>query len=383
MSVKRRPDGKWRARYRDATGKEHAAHRDTKREAQQWLDEQKAGHLIGQYVDPRAGRITFRAYAETWRLAQVHRGKTAIQYESKLRLHAYPVLGDMPLANILPSTIQSWVKRMSTESDGHAALAPSTVQLVYKIVSGVFKAAVRDKRLASSPCVDVRLPKVPKTRVMPLTTEQVEILRDRVPAELRALIVLVAGTGLRPSEALGVTRDRLRLLGKNPALTVDRQLESGAGGRTRFAPLKTAASDRVVPLPRVVIAALNEHIATYGTLAFTDDNGASGDLLFHFAGTPITRSRFWHLFQDARAAAKLTEATGTGLHALRHYYASLLIRHGESVKVVQARLGHASAAETLDTYSHLWPDSDDRTRDAVDSALLARNADYLRTADRG
>jgi len=47
----------------------------------------------------------------------------------------------------------------------------------------------------------------------------------------------------------------------------------------------------------------------------------------------------------------------------------LLIRHGESVKVVQARLGHATAAETLDTYSHLWPDSDDTIRAAGDAAL--------------
>ena len=69
---------------------------------------------------------------------------------------------------------------------------------------------------------------------------------------------------------------------------------------------------------------------------------------------------------------------GTGFHALRHYYASLLIRHGESVKTVQARLGHASAVETLDTYSHLWPDSDDRTRDAIDS-VLGSAADALRT----
>jgi site-specific recombinase XerD len=51
------------------------------------------------------------------------------------------------------------------------------------------------------------------------------------------------------------------------------------------------------------------------------------------------------------------------------YYASLLIRHGESVKVVQHRLGHKSAVETLDTYSHLWPDSEDRTREAVDQVL--------------
>ena len=62
---------------------------------------------------------------------------------------------------------------------------------------------------------------------------------------------------------------------------------------------------------------------------------------------------------------------------MRHYYASLLIRHGESVKTVQSRLGHASAVETLDTYSHLWPDSDDRTRDAIDS-VLGFTADGLR-----
>jgi integrase len=59
------------------------------------------------------------------------------------------------------------------------------------------------------------------------------------------------------------------------------------------------------------------------------------------------------------------------MHDLRHYYASLLIRHGESVKTVQRRLGHATTAETLETYAHLWPDSDDRTRDAVDAVLGA------------
>ena len=71
-------------------------------------------------------------------------------------------------------------------------------------------------------------------------------------------------------------------------------------------------------------------------------------------------------------------AEGATFHDLRHYYAPLLIRHGESVKVVQARLGHATAAETLDTYAHLWPDSEDRTRQAVDW-VLGRPADYLRT----
>lgn len=82
------------------------------------------------------------------------------------------------------------------------------------------------------------------------------------------------------------------------------------------------------------------------------------------------------LARTARIAATAGETpsnvkspTTITFHDLRHFYASLLIRHGESVKTVQARLGHASASETLDTYSHLWPDSDDRTREAVDAVL--------------
>ena len=75
---------------------------------------------------------------------------------------------------------------------------------------------------------------------------------------------------------------------------------------------------------------------------------------------------------------KQSGLSGVTMHGLRHFYASLLIRRGESVKTVRARLGQASASETLDTYSHLRPDSDDRTRAAVDS-VLGRVADSVRT----
>lgn len=59
-------------------------------------------------------------------------------------------------------------------------------------------------------------------------------------------------------------------------------------------------------------------------------------------------------------------------HDLRHHFASLLIADGSDVKVVQARLRHASAKTTLDTYSHLWPDSDESTRSTVEKATAAR-----------
>ena len=53
---------------------------------------------------------------------------------------------------------------------------------------------------------------------------------------------------------------------------------------------------------------------------------------------------------------------GFRFHDLRHYLASLLIASGADVKVVQARLRHASAKTTLDTYGHLWPDADESAR---------------------
>jgi integrase len=94
-------------------------------------------------------------------------------------------------------------------------------------------------------------------------------------------------------------------------------------------------------------------------------------------GGPLRRSGFGNAWRKATVDAGVP---GFVFHGLRHYHASLLIRHGESIKTVQERLGHASAVETLDTYSHLWPDSDDRTREAVDSVLTpAPAADSPRT----
>lgn len=366
-SIKQRTDGVWRARYRDAAGKEHARHFKLKREAQRWLDEVTTSVVTGQYVDPKAGRLTFLEYAETWLSAQVHRPATAELYRSHLERHAYPVLGHLTLGSVRRTTVQGWVKGLTT------TLAPATVGVVYTVVASVFRAAVRDRKIASTLCDGIALPEVVKTRVQPLATAQVDALRDAVPPELQALVILTAGTGMRQGEVLGLTRDRLRLLGRNPEVTVDRQLVTLPGGETAFGPLKTGASYRSIPLPRVVVEALNEHLAACDV--------GDAELLFTIAGKGITRQRFGHVWRPAAKTAGLTAATGTGMHALRHYYASLLIRYGESVKTVQGRLGHKSATETLDTYGHMWADSDDRTREAVDSVLGAP-ADSPRTDGR-
>jgi len=113
----------------------------------------------GLYVDPAGGRTHFGEYAEQWRAGQIHRPSTAARAETYLRLHAYPALGNSPIGAIRRSEIQGWVKQQS------AVLAPGSVELVYRWVATIFKAAVADRLIASSPCIRIALPKRADTEV--------------------------------------------------------------------------------------------------------------------------------------------------------------------------------------------------------------------------
>lgn len=352
-SVERWKGGRWRARYRTPDGKSRGKVFDRKIDAERFLTSMEHAKLTGDYVDPSAGKVTLRSYAERWRTSQVqHRASTVTQVESHLRNHVYPTFGDRPIGSIRPSEVQAWVK----ERSGH--LAPATLEVAYRYLVSVMRAAVDDRVITRNPCVRIKLPKVEKPVVVPMELAEVERIRDAMPDRYRAVVTLAAGTGLRVSECLGLTVDRVDFLRRS--LRVDRQLIMAGGAAPTFGPPKTAASVRTVPLPDTVGEALAEHLAKYPA-------GEHGLIFTTAAGGPVRRTKFWDTWRAAVEAAGMP--TGLRFHELRHFYASLLIRFGESVKVVQERLGHASAAETLDTYSHLWPDSEDRTRAAVDGVL--------------
>lgn len=103
----------------------------------------------------------------------------------------------------------------------------------------------------------------------------------------------------------------------------------------------------------MVLESLSEHVRRFPP-------GPEQLLCTNSAGRPVSRSSFGETWRKVTDAAGL--GAGVRMHDLRHYYASSLIRHGESVRDVQSRLGHSSAGETIDTYMHLWPDSEGRTR---------------------
>ena len=268
--------------------------------------------------------------------------------------------------------MQALIKTLS------ATLAPGTVGQVYKVAGRMFAAAVDDRIIAASPCHRIRLPRDDRPEVVAPTVEQITALAGVIQPRYRALVVLLAGSGLRIGEALGLNVSDVDFLRRT--VKVERQrLQSG-----RIGPPKTPKSARTVPLGQVVIDELAAHLAAYpsdGPL-FTITTGEP-------LGYPTWRSIWAHALDvEAKArvevAAKVRPHVETvrldiDTHSLRHFYASALIAGGASVKVIQTRLGHGSAVVTLNTYGHLWPGDDDLTRTVMDGAFRLL-ADSLRTS---
>ena len=141
----------------------------------------------------------------------------------------------------------------------------------------------------------------------------------------------------------------------------NRQMLTVAGAVPAFAPPKTRRSNRTAVVPSAVLDALASHMARYPL-------GPDGLLFTRDDGTPMRRDLLGSIWRTAAATVKVV---GRSPHDLRHYAASVMIEQGASVKAVQQQLGHEKATTTLDTYAHLWPDSADITRRALDAGLQA------------
>jgi integrase len=315
--------GRWRARYRTPEGKSRSRVFDRKLDARRWLASVEHQKMVGGYVDPSSGRITFRSYAEQWSARQVWRESTGSAVAVALA-RAYPVIGDRPIAALRTSELQALVRLLADRGK-----APTTIKATYRAVAAVLKAAVTDRVLATSPAVGVRLPKIDRPRVQPLELEQVQALAAVMPARAAASVLFAAGSGLRMGEVLGLTVDRVDFLRRT--VRVDRQMIAPLGsGVPTFGPPKTAASNRVVPLAAVTLEGLAAHLARWPA-------GPDGLIFTSSEGGAWRRGKFGALVRTAREKAGLPESVT--FHDLRHHFASVLIGAGCSIKAVQEALG--------------------------------------------
>lgn len=366
----------WLARYRGPDGREVSRTFETMGAAASWRADELKRVREGRWSSPADGRVTFREYAERWRAGAGHRGQSAATVESRLRLHAYPTLGDRPLAELRHSELRAWLTRLER------TLAPWTVYGVHSIARTVLNAAVSDHLLpAGSPFARIPLAGVARREpVVPLTVPEVRLLLEHASPPYRALFALGAATGMRGGELRGLCLEEVNLLRRT--VRVERQLHHVAPApglplAHAWGPPKTPRSYRTLDVPRWACDELAAHLAARPavetTLPVVDTPRVTehtGALVFTTrTGAPIRRNGLAAAWHTAERRAELV--AGGGPHALRHHVASLLIAAGESVKVVQAQLGHATAAETWDTYAHLFPDHDGRVRNALEDAWNA------------
>lgn len=362
---------RYRVRYTDPTGRACTKLFDKKVDAENYDASVRTDVRRGEYIDPRAGKVTFREVAEDWRTNQVHATNTVLLIESLFRRHVYPYLGNRPIATIKRSDIQGLVRRLSV------SLAPASVKVAYRFVVSVFRSATLDGIVLKTPCVGIGLPEVVKKRVRVLPMSDIDALRDAKPDRWQALDDLGALAGLRQGEAFGLEVEHVDFLRRR--IRVEQQLLWLPGEPPFLGPPKTTSSLRTVPIGKTLVARLAAHLKAFPAVEVEIIDKTSGTpvtrkarLISTLSGRAISRSQYSR--QVWRPAVKKVGLQGPGeptFHDLRHFYASALIAHGASPTQVQQRLGHASATETLNTYSHLWPDEDDRTAAAIDALFEA------------
>ncbi len=364
-SISKRPDGRWRARYRDPDGKEHARHFDRKVDGERWLAQMTAALVTGQYVDPRAGRITFAEYFANWATRQVWETTTVQAMGLAARSATF---ADMPLGNVRRSHVEQWVKQMTT-----AGLAPGTIRTRMGNVRSVLRAALRDRVIAADPSEGVTLPRIRRQAMaMTLPTpEQIGQLLSVADGWFRPFLTLAAFSGLRLGEAAGLQLSDVDFLRRS--LVVARQVQRAPGGRIEVRPPKYG-SERVVFLADGVLEELGRRISTR-----VHGQTPSQWLFMTPDGDPPHQNTVGHLWRKACRDAGLS---GITLHDCRHFYASGLIAAGCDVVTVQRALGHAKATTTLNTYAHLWPSAEDRTRRAAGHLMASVSRSCGLSADR-
>jgi integrase len=318
-NVARRPDGRWRARYRDPSGRERSKHFDRKADAQRWLGQVEQSKARGEWIDPASGRITFAEWARTWLATKASRkAKTQLSYESVLRTRVLPRWGSVRLTDISHADVVRWQSELASE------VGPSLTRLALAVLSQALKLAVRDGRLPRNVVEGVPQPRQPRGRQRFLSQEEVRRLAGECAAPYDTVILFLAYTGLRFGEMAA-----LKVSDVDPArrrVHVGANLVEVSGRLHQDTPKSHRA--RSVPVPRFLLAELRSHV----------DGGRSDDLLFTTAaGTPLRNSNFrHHVFDPAVKRAGLHPLTP---HDLRDTAASLAVAAGANVKAVQRMLG--------------------------------------------
>ncbi|HXQ44651.1 MAG TPA: site-specific integrase [Acidimicrobiales bacterium] len=356
-SVRRLPSGHWQARYRDpANGRLLSAPQTftTKANASLWLSVVEADLARGCFVDPKAGDVSVREYAEHWLDHRVLRPRTVELYRGLLDRYVLPSLGEVQLGKLTPLTVRGWHSRMAKAGKP----GPITIAKAYRLLKTICSTAVADELLVRNPC-NVKGAAVERSKERPvLSVAQIDALVGSIDPRYKGMVLLGSWCGLRLGELLALTRGDIDLV--NGLIYVTKSAAELKSGERVVGPPKTAAGIRKVAIPPHVLPAVEAHLDE-----FTGPDSA--DLVF--VGTKGQAVRRASLYTAWLAAVNGAGLEGTHFHDLRHTGATLAAMTGASTKELMSRLGHASPVAAL-RYQHATENRDVAIAEALSELAI-------------
>jgi integrase len=342
-----RPDGLWVAQFTLPSGKRKTKYGKNQQTVRSWLLEARKAAKDGFMTD--VGNITFGELIERYyNDVALHtlKPKTLESYETLIRLHIKPELGNIKLNQLTPVHLQTLYSEKIK-----AGYSKRTVQYIHSIIRRILSQGLKwgmtVRNIADATDAPKNNPKPPEM----LTEDQVKKLLASADGRLKTILTLAVMTGMRRSEILGLYWEDVDL--RAGVVHVKHTAQSLRGQGIAISEPKTEKSKRTITLPQSII----------GTLAEQRSTG----LVFHTStGKPIAPRNILRDFQNLCIKIGLPHVT---FHSLRHFHASTLLKINIHPKIVQERLGHSRIDTTLDLYTHLVPGMQKEAADKIDELL--------------
>lgn len=385
-SIRQRSDGTWEARFvvghDPGTGKpiRKSVYAKTQKEVRQKLAQAVAAVDNSDYFEP--SKMTLAQWLDVWAAEYMgdKRYSTKKTYKANIETHIKPAIGAVKLSQLAPHVIQKFYNSLLTsgckvpkrdksgniiKEDGKpvyesAPMSAKTVRNIHGTLTKALSTAVDIGYLRINPADRVTLPRVEKKELVPLTDEQVkDFLRESSNDDLEIILKVILFTGLRESEALGLTWDNIDF--KAGTLKVCKQLQKRriADGGATLAPTKNGKSRTLKPAP-FVMGLLDRQYREQAAQRLR-----SGEIWQGWQTAEERKTALVFTTPDGKSISqtslryhfkKVVEAIGVPscrVHDLRHTFAVLSLQNGDDIKTVQGNLGHATAAFTLDVYGHV------------------------------
>jgi integrase len=388
MSVRKRewetPKGEkktaWVVDYTDTTGKRRLKTFRLKKEADVFSATASVEVREGVHVADSAS-VTVEKAGALWITSGESAGlerSTINQRKSHLEHHIVPLIGQTLLSKLTVPAVRDFEDTMRKEGR-----SPAMVKKVLTSLGSILADAGERGLAMRNPVRDIKGSRKGRDRrqekrqkgklevgVDIPTREEIKALVAALDDNWRPFLITAIFTGMRSSELRGLRWQDVNF--KKGEISVHQRADQFKA----IGPTKSEAGVRTIPVPPIVISALKEHKLKQAPgigLVFANPDGEPR------SHTNIVNKGLKPAMIRAGVtvgSGEAMEAKYTGLHALRHFYASWLINRKEDgglglpVKMVQERMGHASIVMTMDTYGHLFPRLDDGTELAQAANIL-------------